>query len=187
MFDSSIPWTAFEFEEWGNPNDPEIYETMKMYCPYSNIDGEKLANNEYPDILVIGGMNDARVAYFEPLRLVAKMRNERDFYRIKNNMETTSSDRKILLQLEDVGHDGSGGIYATLDSLAFQYAFLISKLGAPVKLIDGQENDLGIVTPQGFRNPLSKLKWHKNEKQKKSPLGMVRLPKWIHKLIKTPL
>ncbi|KAH6563223.1 hypothetical protein BASA62_008649 [Batrachochytrium salamandrivorans] len=33
MFDSSIPWTAFEYEEWGNPNDKEIYNVMKTYCP----------------------------------------------------------------------------------------------------------------------------------------------------------
>ena len=50
---------------------------MKTYCPYSNLDGEKIAKNEYPHMLVIGGMNDPRVAFFEPLRLIAKMRNER--------------------------------------------------------------------------------------------------------------
>lgn len=37
MFDTSIPWTAFEFEEWGNPEDPRIYNIMKSYCPYSNV------------------------------------------------------------------------------------------------------------------------------------------------------
>ncbi|KAI8899757.1 prolyl oligopeptidase [Globomyces pollinis-pini] len=63
MFNSSIPWTAFEFEEWGNPVDKDIYDVMKGYCPYTNIDGEKLAKNEYPHILVLGGMNDPRVKH----------------------------------------------------------------------------------------------------------------------------
>lgn len=55
MFDASIPWTAFEYEEWGNPNDPQIYQIMKNYCPYTNI-----TQKEYPNLLVIAGMNDPR-------------------------------------------------------------------------------------------------------------------------------
>ncbi|KAI9097186.1 prolyl oligopeptidase [Phlyctochytrium arcticum] len=77
MFDASIPWTAFEYEEWGNPNEKEIYEVMKTYCPYSNIRGLALARNAYPHLLVVAGMNDPRVAFFEPLKFVAKMRGER--------------------------------------------------------------------------------------------------------------
>jgi oligopeptidase B len=65
------------FEEWGDPRNLDIYEIMKTYCPYTNIDGEKLARNEYPNLLVVGGMNDPRVAFFEPLKFVAKMRGEK--------------------------------------------------------------------------------------------------------------
>lgn len=64
MFDPSIPWTMFEYEEWGNPNDYDIYQCMKMYCPYSNISGERIAQNIYPDMLIVGGMNDPRVGTF---------------------------------------------------------------------------------------------------------------------------
>ncbi|KAJ3403427.1 hypothetical protein HDV05_007829, partial [Chytridiales sp. JEL 0842] len=80
MFDSTIPWTAFEYEEWGNPVDVEIYNVMKGYCPMTNIQGHRLANNDYPNILVACGMNDPRVAFFEPLKFVAKLRNERRKY-----------------------------------------------------------------------------------------------------------
>ncbi|KND02431.1 uncharacterized protein SPPG_02895 [Spizellomyces punctatus DAOM BR117] len=80
MFDATIPWTAFEYEEWGNPNDREIYDVMKTYCPYTNIRGLALARNAYPHLLVVGGMNDPRVAFFEPLKFVAKMRGERRRY-----------------------------------------------------------------------------------------------------------
>ena len=50
---------------------------MKTYCPYTNLDGEALAKNQYPHLLVIGGMNDPRVAFFEPLKFVAKMRAQK--------------------------------------------------------------------------------------------------------------
>jgi hypothetical protein len=68
---------GLEFEEWGDPRNREIYDVMKTYCPYTNISGELLAKNEYPHMLVIGGMNDPRVAFFEPLKFVAKIRGER--------------------------------------------------------------------------------------------------------------
>ncbi|KAI3651108.1 hypothetical protein MP228_004589 [Amoeboaphelidium protococcarum] len=70
MFDTSIPWTAFEFEEWGNPEDPRIYNIMKSYCPYSNV----IPGQIYPHMLIIAGMNDPRVAYFEPAKWTAKLR-----------------------------------------------------------------------------------------------------------------
>ncbi|TPX47940.1 hypothetical protein SeLEV6574_g02355 [Synchytrium endobioticum] len=81
MFDTSIPWVSFEYEEWGNPTNYDIYECMKSYCPYTNVNGERLARNEYPHMLIVGGLNDPRVAFFEPLKWVAKMRGERRKWR----------------------------------------------------------------------------------------------------------
>ena len=66
-----------EFEEWGDPRNLDIYTVMKTYCPYTNLSGPELARNRYPNLLVIGGMNDPRVAFFEPLKFVAKMRGEK--------------------------------------------------------------------------------------------------------------
>ena len=56
---------------------------MKTYCPYTNINGEELALNHYPNLLVIGGMNDPRVAFFEPLKFVAKLRGEKRKHLVK--------------------------------------------------------------------------------------------------------
>ena len=136
MLDSSIPWTAFEWEEWGNPEDPKIYQIMKHYCPYSNVRPQK-----YPNMLVLGGMNDPRVAFFEPLKWVAKLRS---CWPPKNTPPSQSpddspdgigerDDRMLLLRIEEVGHGGSSGQYAYLEDLAFEYAFLISTLQAPAK------------------------------------------------------
>ncbi|KAJ3274504.1 hypothetical protein HDV01_002632 [Terramyces sp. JEL0728] len=141
MFDSSIPWTAFEYEEWGNPNDEEIYEVMKGYCPYTNIDGDKLAQNLYPNLLVLGGMNDPRVAFFEPLKLVAKMRYEKQKHIEKAHIIGTEVDgntlenRMLILKIDNAGHGGNSGQYSFLEDLAFEYAFLIKTLNALEKPI----------------------------------------------------
>ncbi|KAG0230743.1 hypothetical protein BGW41_002415 [Actinomortierella wolfii] len=161
MLDSSIPWTAFEWEEWGNPEDPEIYQIMKQYCPYTNV-----APRKYPNMLVFGGMNDPRVAFFEPLKWVAKLRSVwprrdrqqqqqrvNDAKMVDSNGESGSSprpasiggtdedERMLLLRIEEVGHGGNSGQYAYLEDLAFEYAFLISTLQAPVFRIDPEETE----------------------------------------------
>jgi protease II len=42
---------------------------MKEYSPYENIQ-----KREYPDVLLMGSLNDTRVGYFEPTKLIAKLR-----------------------------------------------------------------------------------------------------------------
>ena len=37
MLDSSIPLTAMEYEEWGDPDEPEQYAYMRGYSPYDNL------------------------------------------------------------------------------------------------------------------------------------------------------
>ena len=39
-----------QWEQWGNPNDPEYYEYMKSYSPIDNI-----RRTAYPNILLTGG------------------------------------------------------------------------------------------------------------------------------------
>ncbi|KAF9427282.1 hypothetical protein BGZ94_005185 [Podila epigama] len=152
MLDSSIPWTAFEWEEWGNPAEPDIYKIMKQYCPYSNVRPQM-----YPNMLVLGGMNDPRVAFFEPLKWVAKLRANwptphppvGDDDSAKSN---SSDDRLLLLRIEEVGHGGNSGQYAYLEDLAFEYAFLISTLQAPVFRIDNEEVErMERLTPSNIR------------------------------------
>ncbi len=43
MLDASIPLTAQEWEQWGNPRNPEQYAYMKSYSPYDNVRAK-----EYP-------------------------------------------------------------------------------------------------------------------------------------------
>lgn len=61
MLDESIPLTTGEFEEWGNPQDPQYYEYMKSYSPYDNVTAQA-----YPHLLVTTGLHDSQVQYWEP-------------------------------------------------------------------------------------------------------------------------
>jgi len=112
MLDDSLPLTVREYLEWGNPNVRAEYETMKTYCPYTNI-GAKA----YPSMLVTASLNDSQVMYWEPTKYVAKLRT----LRVGRN--------PILLRTNmDAGHAGAIGRYAALRESAFVDAFLLERL-----------------------------------------------------------
>jgi len=77
MSDCSIPWTSYDFNEWGNANIKEHYEYMKQYCPITNI-----TQKSYPHMLLTTCWNDARVPFWEPAKFVAKMRA----HKVDNNL-----------------------------------------------------------------------------------------------------
>ena len=56
MLDDSLPLTAQEWEQWGNPRTPETSAYMRSYSPYDNV--EKKA---YPWLLVTTSLNDSQV------------------------------------------------------------------------------------------------------------------------------
>tara|TARA_B100000989_G_scaffold182209_1_gene137037 strand:- start:4046 stop:6118 length:2073 start_codon:yes stop_codon:yes gene_type:complete len=108
MLDDSIPLTAGEWDEWGNPNDEEYYDYMKSYSPYDNI-----LETEYPNTLVTTGFHDSQVQYWEPAKWVAKLR------------QYNKGKSLILLHTNmDTGHSGSSGRFEVLKEVAMEYAFL---------------------------------------------------------------
>lgn len=113
MLDPSIPLTVTEWEEWGNPNDPEYFAYMRSYAPYENI-----GTTRYPHMLVTAGLNDPRVAYWEPAKWVARMR------------ATTAPGSVLLLKTNmGAGHGGASGRYDYLKEIAFEDAFILHHLG----------------------------------------------------------
>ncbi len=109
MLDASIPLTVTEYDEWGNPHDREYFEYMYSYAPYDQV-GEK----EYPNLLVVGGLNDPRVQYWEPAKWTAKLRKMK------------KGNRTLLLKTNmDVGHGGASGRYGYLREVAFVQAFVL--------------------------------------------------------------
>ena len=114
MLDEDLPLTVNEYEEWGNPADPDYYRYMKGYAPYDNVHEAR-----YPALLVTSAMNDPRVSYWEPAKWVAKLRT------------MNKSDRPILLKtLMGAGHMGPSGRYDSWREEAFVLAFVISQLRA---------------------------------------------------------
>ena len=113
MLDESLPLTVGEFEEWGNPKIPEQYAYMKSYCPYTN-----LAPRAYPAILVRTSFNDSQVMYWEPAKWVAKLRT------------VNTGTEPVLFKIDlDAGHGGPSGRYDMLREIAFDYAFMLKRLG----------------------------------------------------------
>ena len=113
MLDETIPLTAGEWEEWGNPKDKEYFDYMLSYSPYDNV----IAQN-YPHLLVTSGLHDPRVQYWEPTKWVAKLR------------EMKTDNNQLLLKTNmSAGHGGNSGRYGYLEDIAFEYAFLLDKWG----------------------------------------------------------
>ena len=113
MLDASLPLTVAEYEEWGNPNEPEAFAYMRSYSPYDNLQAR-----DYPAMLVKTSLNDSQVMYWEPAKYVAKLRT------LKKN------DSPLLLHINmDAGHGGASGRYDYLKEIAFDYAFLLTQLG----------------------------------------------------------
>ena len=113
ILDESLPLTVIEWDEWGNPNDKTYYDYMKSYSPYDNVEAKN-----YPDMLILGGLNDTRVKYWEPAKWTAKLRE-------------LKTDNNILLLKTNMGagHGGASGRYESLKETAFEYAFLLDRLG----------------------------------------------------------
>jgi oligopeptidase B len=113
MLDTSLPLTVGEYEEWGNPNQKEAYQYMLSYSPYDN-----LQKKNYPNILATGGINDSQVLFHEPAKWVAKLR------------ELKTDQNIALLKINmGAGHGGSSGRYDYLKEEAFQYAFILDRMG----------------------------------------------------------
>jgi len=113
MADASIPLTAQEWEQWGNPAKAGEYRYMLSYSPYDNV-----AAKAYPQMLVTTGLNDSQVAYWEPAKWVAKLR-------------TMKTDRNDLLLRTNVGagHGGASGRYDRLKETAFRFAWMLNSVG----------------------------------------------------------
>jgi oligopeptidase B len=112
MLDESLPLTVGEFEEWGNPKIREQYEYMKSYCPYTNLDARP-----YPSLLVKTSLHDSQVMYWEPAKYVARLR------------AIGSALVPPLFKVNmAAGHGGASGRYDYLREIAFDYAFILTRL-----------------------------------------------------------
>jgi oligopeptidase B len=115
MLDGTLPLTPPEWPEWGNPaTDKAVLERMLRYSPYDNV-----AAKNYPAMLVLAGLTDPRVTYWEPAKWVAKLRS------------LNTGKQPIFLKTNmDAGHGGAAGRFDRLDEVAIAYMFAIVTIGA---------------------------------------------------------
>jgi len=123
MSDPTIPLTSLEWDEWGNPQVREHFEYMLSYSPYDNV-----RPTAYPHMLITTGLNDPRVAYWEPAKFAAKLR------------EMKTDNNLLLLHTNyEAGHAGASGRYDHLKEVAIDFAFLIDRLCDPNSPLEFQE------------------------------------------------
>ena len=115
MLDETIPLTTGEYDEWGNPNEPQAYEYIRSYSPYDNMQPVT-----WPHLLVMTGLHDSQVQYWEPAKWVARRRA----------MQPDDGRRLLLKTNMEAGHGGASGRYRRYRELALQYAFLLDLAGA---------------------------------------------------------
>ncbi|WP_372867932.1 S9 family peptidase, partial [Pseudomonas sp.] len=113
MQNPDLPLTVTEYDEWGDPHEAEVFDRIKSYAPYENVQAQA-----YPAILAVAGYNDSRVQYWEAAKWVAKLR-------------ATKTDNHLLLLKTDLdaGHGGMSGRYQALRDVALEYAFLLKVFG----------------------------------------------------------
>jgi oligopeptidase B len=114
MLDATLPLTPPEWPEWGNPIvDPQAFHAIHAYSPYDNVRAQG-----YPPMLVLAGLTDPRVTYWEPAKWVARLRatkTNRNLIAFRTNMEA--------------GHAGAAGRFDRLKEVALAYAFAIKIAG----------------------------------------------------------
>ena len=113
MSDPSLPLTVIEYDEWGDPRDPEVMAVMRRYSPVDNV-----RPAAYPALYVTAGLNDPRVQYWEPAKWVARLRAR------------AVADAPLLLHTElGAGHGGRSGRYDAWRDEARVLAFVLDRLG----------------------------------------------------------
>jgi len=113
MYNSDLPLTTLEYDQWGDPNNESHYNYMLSWSPLDNVKPAK-----YPAIFATGGLNDTQVPFFSPAKWVAKVR--------ENNLGTNPVLFKVNM---GAGHSGESGRYERLKLTALKYAFIIDQLG----------------------------------------------------------
>jgi oligopeptidase B len=114
ILDDTLPLTPPEWPEWGNPIESvDAFHWIRAYSPYDNVRAQ-----DYPAMLVLGGLTDPRVTYWEPAKWTAKLRAMK-----------TDKNPLLLRTNMDAGHGGAAGRFDRLDEVALVYAFALETLG----------------------------------------------------------
>lgn len=113
MLDETIPLTANEWTQWGDPRDKSAHDRMLAYSPYDNLE-----RKPYPPMIVHAGLWDAQVQYFEPAKYVARLRARK------------TDTNPLLLHMDlEAGHGGKSGRFERLRDVAREFVFFLDLAG----------------------------------------------------------
>ena len=86
---------------------------MLSYSPYDNVTAQA-----YPNLYISTGLHDSQVQYWEPAKLVAKLR-----------VLKTNNNQLYLDTNMDAGHGGASGRFEAIKEIAKEYSFLLDLEG----------------------------------------------------------
>jgi oligopeptidase B len=113
MFNGGDPLVVNEFSEWGDPRNEGCYHRILRWSPYDQVSAAP-----YPSVYITAGLNDSRVACYEPIKWAQKLRLH------------TTSGRPVLLDIDrNGGHAGPPDEDAAWAQEARTCAFLLSQTG----------------------------------------------------------
>jgi oligopeptidase B len=116
MLDPSIPLTANEWDEWGDPRREADFRWLLAYSPYDN----PPPAGGRPDLLVTGAVHDPRVMVREPAKWVAALRET----------DPVWAPRCLFrVEVEEGAHAGPNGRLAHAHYEAEIYAWVLDRLG----------------------------------------------------------
>ena len=109
MMNPDLPLTTAEYTEWGNPQQPDVFERIKAYSPLDN-----LRDQAWPALFIQGSWHDSRVAYWEPAKLYARI------------TQAGTARGPVLMRTEmEAGHSGASGRFEAWRDAARQDAFIL--------------------------------------------------------------
>lgn len=111
MLDPALPLTTAEYEEWGDPRDPDVLHRMLAYCPYVNVGA-----HAYPDMLVVASLEDPRVPCWGPVKWVARLR------------ERAAAGAFLVEVRSEAGHFGPSGRYLRMEATSRYHAWVLDRL-----------------------------------------------------------
>ena len=126
MSDTSIPLTVNEWDEWGDPRDPEFLAYLAGYSPYDNL---PLAEGR-PPLLVTGALHDPRVLVREPAKWTMALRASDPGQGAGADSDDPTSPGTVLFRVETAegAHSGPAGRFGHVDYEAEVGAWILAAL-----------------------------------------------------------
>jgi oligopeptidase B len=116
MLDETIPLTVIEWDEWGDPRQPDEFAWMLAYSPYDNP-----PPGYRPPLLVTGAVHDPRVLVHEPAKWVARLRATAGAEAVEPLL--------FRVELGAGAHTGPAGRYGALHYESEIYAWVLGRMG----------------------------------------------------------